>query len=87
MFSMRSIENVYSANPISDTVTIYGKNDNFSKITKKIKDGELKVAVYGLGHVGSPIAAVWLRAGAHVIVTDKSAQVLENAKKGQNPCT
>ncbi len=61
----------------------YGKKDEFSNIGKKIKDGELKIAVYGLGHVGSPIAAVWLRAGAHVIVTDKSSLVLENAKKGR----
>ncbi len=42
------------------------------KVVKKIKDGELKIAIYGLGHVGAPLAAVWLRAGAHVIVADSS---------------
>ena len=29
----------------------------------KIRSGELKIAIYGLGHVGSPLAAAWLRAG------------------------
>lgn len=53
-----------------------------SEIVKKIKSGEFKIAVYGLGHVGSSIAAIWLRAGAHVIGVDKSLKVLENAKRG-----
>jgi len=53
-----------------------------SDIIKKIKSGEFKIAVYGLGHVGSSIASVWLRAGAHVIGVDKSPNVLENAKRG-----
>jgi len=52
-------------------------------LAKKIKSGEAKVAVYGLGHVGSPLSAVWLRAGAHVIGVDKSPLVLENARKGR----
>nr|MDP9290200.1 hypothetical protein [Thermoproteota archaeon] len=48
-----------------------------SEIAKKIKSGEFKIAIYGLGHVGSPMASVWLRAGAHVIGVDKSHTVLE----------
>jgi nucleotide sugar dehydrogenase len=36
-----------------------------------------------LGHVGSPLASAWLRAGAHVIGVDKSPDVLENAKRGR----
>lgn len=43
-----------------------------TKVVKKIKNGELKIAIYGLGHVGAPLAAVWLRAGAHVIGVDNS---------------
>jgi nucleotide sugar dehydrogenase len=62
------------------------KND-FSKLllhlNNKILSGELKVTVYGLGHVGSPIAAVWLRAGASVIGIDKSKIVLQNAREGK----
>lgn len=49
----------------------------------RIKSGKVKIAVYGLGHVGSPIASVWLRFGAHVIGVDKSPSVLENARMGR----
>src|SRR5947209_13694088 len=55
-----------------------------SGIAKKIKSGEYKIAIYGLGHVGSPMASVWLRAGAHVICVDKSPTVLERASKGES---
>jgi len=53
------------------------------KVVKKIKEGKLKIAIYGLGHVGAPLAAVWLRAGAYVIGVDKSNKVLSEAKKGK----
>lgn len=53
------------------------------KVVKEIKGGKLKIAIYGLGHVGAPLAAVWLRAGAHVIGVDKSEKVLSEAKKGR----
>ena len=56
-----------------------GKDD----LAAKIKLGEFKIAIYGLGHVGSPIASAWLRAGAHVIGVDKSPNVLENARHGR----
>ena len=49
----------------------------------KIRSGAFKIAVYGLGHVGSPLASVWLRARAHVIGVDNSPAVLANAKKGK----
>ncbi len=52
-------------------------------IEKRIKSGAFKIAVYGLGHIGSPLASVWLRQGAHVIGVDKSSKVLENAKIGK----
>lgn len=54
-----------------------------SHIEKKIKSGAFKIAVYGLGHIGSALASVWLRQGAHVIGVDKSSKVLENAKIGK----
>src|SRR5690242_21884839 len=54
-----------------------------SGVSKKIKSGEYKIAIYGLGHVGCPLASVWLRAGAHVIGVDKSPKVLENARMGK----
>src|SRR3982750_2545025 len=58
-------------------------SDEISLILKKLRSGEFKIAVYGLGHVGASIASVWLRAGAHVIGVDKSPKVLENAKRGK----
>jgi nucleotide sugar dehydrogenase len=54
-----------------------------SHIEKKIKSGAFKIAVYGLGHIGSALASVWLRQGAHVIGIDKSSKVLANAKIGK----
>ena len=63
-----------------------GKSSNIiqeTEIVKKIMDGKYKIAIYGLGHVGAPLAAVWLRAGAHVIGVDKSSRVLSEARKGK----
>src|ERR671914_217876 len=63
------------------------KNNNNNNIdldlTRRVRSGEFKVAVYGLGHVGSPVASSWLRAGAHLIGVDNSSEVLENARKGR----
>jgi len=61
-------------------------NPNLSqdrKVVKELKDGKLKIAIYGLGHVGAPLAAVWLRAGGHVIGVDRSKKVLSEARKGR----
>jgi len=62
-------------------------NNNISQLLLsldfKIRSGEFKIAIYGLGHVGSPLAAAWLRAGAHVIGVDKSKQILKYARDGK----
>jgi nucleotide sugar dehydrogenase len=57
--------------------------NNDSVLAHKIYNGDFKIAIYGLGHVGSAMASVWLRAGAHVIGIDKSPAVLEHARKGR----
>jgi len=54
-----------------------------SSLENKIRSGEFKIAIYGLGHVGSPLAAAWLRAGAYVIGVDKSKKILELAIEGK----
>ena len=54
----------------------------FDSIIRKFKSGEYVISVYGLGHVGAPIASAWLRSGISVIGIDKSAKVLENTRKG-----
>ena len=60
-----------------------GRYNGSADLARKISSGELKIAVYGLGHVGSPLVSAWLRAGAHVAGVDKSPKVLENARKGR----
>ncbi|MGH9979265.1 MAG: nucleotide sugar dehydrogenase [Nitrososphaeraceae archaeon] len=52
------------------------------ELVTRVRNGSLKIAIYGLGHVGAPLAAVWLRAGASVIGIDKSEQVRKYAKEG-----
>jgi nucleotide sugar dehydrogenase len=59
------------------------KDDYDSRIASKIYNGDYKIAVFGLGHVGSAMASVWLRVGAHVIGVDKSPTVLNQARKGR----
>ncbi len=58
------------------------KLDKNSDIYKKVKSGNYRIAVYGLGHVGSPLVSAWIRSGATVIVNDKSQKVLDNASIG-----
>ncbi len=41
-------------------------------------------AVYGLGNVGGPIAAAWLRAGAKVVGVDISKKLLMDIQKGKS---
>ncbi|HZD35005.1 MAG TPA: nucleotide sugar dehydrogenase [Nitrososphaeraceae archaeon] len=65
-------------------------NKYFEELVSSIKNGSLRIAVYGLGHVGAPLAAAWLRAGASVIGTDKSDKVRDYARRGKTripePC-
>jgi nucleotide sugar dehydrogenase len=85
------IDNNTNINNNNNTRRISNSNNNNNyeygyspkNIEKKIKSGTFKIAVYGLGHIGAPLASVWLRQGAHVIGVDKSSKVLENAKTGK----
>lgn len=43
-----------------------------------------KIAVYGLGNVGGPLAAAWLRAGAKVIGVDVSTKLLNEIRNGES---
>ena len=53
------------------------------ELVTRVRNGNLKIAIYGLGHVGAPLAATWLRAGASVIGIDKSEKVREYAREGK----
>lgn len=54
-----------------------------SKQTINILKNKL-FAVYGLGNVGGPIAAAWLRAGAKVVGVDISKKLLRDIQKGKS---
>jgi nucleotide sugar dehydrogenase len=58
---------------------------NSDRLVDSLKKGKTRIAVYGVGHVGSAITTVWLRAGAKVICVDKSQKVIENIRKGNPP--
>jgi nucleotide sugar dehydrogenase len=58
-------------------------NNTDADLARRVRSGEFRVGIYGLGHVGSPLASSWLRAGAHVIGVDNSPEVLENARNGR----
>ena len=48
----------------------------------QIKNQKMILAVFGLGNVGGPIAAAWLRKGAKVIGVDISQNLLDQIKNG-----
>ena len=56
---------------------------NIGRIKQLIPKGKFAISIYGLGHVGASVAAVWLRKGAHVIWVDKSPDVVKNARLGK----
>ncbi len=58
------------------------KQKNLLSLYDDIINHKAKIAVYGLGQVGSSIAAVWLRKGAYVIGIDKSEHIIEQANQG-----
>lgn len=62
------------------------ENQNY-RLSKNLKSLILNrkiIAIYGLGNVGGPIAAAWLRAGATVIGVDISKKLLTNIQKGKS---
>jgi len=54
-------------------------------IKEHLRKGLLTVAVFGLGHVGLPLACAWLRAGAKVIGVAKTNKKVSIINKGENP--
>ena len=53
-------------------------------LKKQIKSGQKIIAIYGLGNVGGPIAAAWLRKNATVIGVDISKDLLLNIKNNSS---
>jgi len=53
-----------------------------SNIKSQLKNGKKIIAIYGLGNVGGPIAAAWLRKDSKVLGVDISQKLLSDIKKG-----
>ena len=51
-------------------------------IKSQIKSEKKVISIYGLGNVGGPIAAAWLRKGAKIIGVDISKKLLSDIKNG-----
>lgn len=55
------------------------------KLKEKLKKGEITVAVYGLGHVGLPLAVAWMEAGSRVIGVDIDEEKVAKLNRGKAP--
>ncbi len=55
------------------------------ELKNNLKDGKITVAVYGMGHVGAPLLAAWLLAGARGIGVDIRKEVVELVNAGRSP--
>ena len=55
-----------------------------TSLKSQIKNEQKIIAIYGLGNVGGPIAAAWLRKGAKVIGVDISKNLLSEIQKGSS---
>ncbi len=56
-----------------------------ASLRRALKRGEVTVSVYGLGHVGSPILAAWLQAGARGIGVDIDEEKISKLNRGESP--
>jgi nucleotide sugar dehydrogenase len=54
-------------------------------LKSSLRNGSIVIAVYGLGHVGLGISAVWLRAGGKVVGVDINEEVVKSLNNGISP--
>lgn len=54
------------------------------EVKQALRDGKVTIAVYGLGKMGLPLAAVFADHGANVIGVDINERVVEMVNKGEN---
>lgn len=60
-------------------------NLTIEQLNETLKKGDVKVAVFGLGKVGLPLAIAWLRAGQKVIGVDISQPYVDKINNGVSP--
>ena len=56
-----------------------------SEILEKLNSGDVRIAVYGLGRVGLPLAVAWLRAGLRVLGVDVDERIVKLINSGISP--
>ncbi|MEM3446822.1 MAG: nucleotide sugar dehydrogenase [Candidatus Korarchaeum sp.] len=56
-----------------------------SQLRRNLRSGKITVAVYGIGHVGAPILAAWVLAGARGIGVDKDEEKVAALERGESP--
>ncbi len=54
-------------------------------LANALRRGEITVAVYGLGHVGAPLLAAWLMAGARGVGVDVDPDKVDYVNSGRSP--
>lgn len=54
------------------------------QLKEKLKNGEITVAVYGLGNVGLPLALAWMEAGASVVGVDIDEEKVLKLNDGES---
>lgn len=55
------------------------------QLREKLNRGEITVAVYGLGHVGLPLAVAWMEASSRVIGVDLDEEKVAKLNMGEAP--
>ena len=60
------------------------KLKNSTSLKKLINEHKIILSVYGLGNVGGPIAAAWLRKNAKIIGVDVSKKLLNQIKENKS---
>lgn len=68
---------------IEPRMKIYGMSKR--KIVNALRNGDITVAVYGLGKMGLPLAVVFAEKGATVVGVDIDENVVTMVNKGVNP--
>ena len=64
-----------------------GMEQEFTVLFEKLKRGQEKLALVGLGYVGMPIAVAFAKKGLKVIGFDNNQAKIEQYRSGKDPKT
>jgi len=55
------------------------------QIIAAVRGGQVRIAIFGMGKMGFPLAVAFAQAGAQVVGVDPNAAIVEMINRGQNP--